>query len=325
MLIVLPVYRYFATSWLFHPAHFAARLAEERYSDRLEDRSPHWMHFVKVWVPENYPDYRFPSEHSASAESEDNSSEPNSQDLQAWYKRTRIAVRDKVFTMFPDVAKEYYVKRAAHLKKRHEQRLAELIMKAIPIGMDGWKDDIAPPATIFTQPIPSTNDPVSAVLDQTTPPPSPLLSPTTSTHAMQDQTSPSLPSQPHLPSHSPNTPIYFAPLPRQPPIPCTQRPPPTAMSVQAKLVCLARWAQFDADTGTLSLRCSPRPKDTDMWWTDAIDAGATEDTLVGWAKEMWWCVWARQVVVNYVGMWRRRFEKEGGEGKECGEVLTNQG
>lgn len=319
MLTKLPVYQYFATSWLFHPAHFAARLAEEKYNSRLEDRSSHWMHFIKVWVPENYPGHGLLNHSSTSAESEDSSREYNFQDLQAWYKHTRAAVRDKVFTMFPDVAKEYYVKRAAHLKKHHEQRLAELIMKAIPTGTEDWKNDIALPAIIFTQPTPSTKIPESAVSHQTTPPASPSSSPTTSAHAMQDQNSPYPPSQPHLLPPNPDSPVYLAPLPREPPVPCIARPPPTAMSVQAKLACLARWTQFDPHTGTPYLRCSPRPKDADMWWMDAIDAGATEELLVRWAREAWWSVWVRQVVVNYVGMWRRRFEKKSEGGKGCGK------
>jgi hypothetical protein len=35
------IYEYLAGSWLFNPAHFAARLAEEQYGARLGDRSPH--------------------------------------------------------------------------------------------------------------------------------------------------------------------------------------------------------------------------------------------------------------------------------------------
>lgn len=47
-----------------------------------------------------------------------------------------------------------------------------------------------------------------------------------------------------------------------------------------------------------------------MAWTDAVYAGATEEILVKWAKEMWWLIWIRQSHVNYIGMWKKRFEKE---------------
>jgi len=47
-----------------------------------------------------------------------------------------------------------------------------------------------------------------------------------------------------------------------------------------------------------------------MAWTDAQYAGATDGVLVRWAEEVWWSVWVRQCVVNYRGMWKRRFEKK---------------
>ena len=40
------------------------------------------------------------------------------------------------------------------------------------------------------------------------------------------------------------------------------------------------------------------------------DSEASDEILVGWAKEMWWCVWVRQCWVNYTGMWKSRFAKE---------------
>lgn len=64
-----------------------------------------------------------------------------------------------------------------------------------------------------------------------------------------------------------------------------------------------------------------------MCWTDAIYAGAREEVLLRWAKEEWWRVWARQSIVNYVGMWRGRLEKEskksakGGEEEKDGDRL----
>jgi len=32
--------------------------------------------------------------------------------------------------------------------------------------------------------------------------------------------------------------------------------------------------------------------------------------LIQWAEDMWWHIWIRQSHTNYVGMWKRRFEKE---------------
>lgn len=56
----LAVYAYFTSSWLFNPAHFAARLGDEPYAGRLEGCSPHWTQFIKEWIPQHYPGYRFP-------------------------------------------------------------------------------------------------------------------------------------------------------------------------------------------------------------------------------------------------------------------------
>ena len=43
-----------------------------------------------------------------------------------------------------------------------------------------------------------------------------------------------------------------------------------------------------------------------MKWADA----EVEDrVLVEWAREMWWPIWVRQCHVNYVGLWKRKFEK----------------
>ncbi|USP80665.1 hypothetical protein yc1106_07939 [Curvularia clavata] len=291
------IYQYFASSWLFHPAHFAARLAEEKYNNRIGDRSPHWIHFIKVWVPKRFPSDRLLNDASDSVESKDSSNKRNLQDLQAWYKHTRAAVRDKVFTMFPDVAREHYVRRVAYLKKQQEQRLIELLMNAIPVGTEGWKEDIAQPTIVFTDPAPTTTNLKSAALREMILPTSAPRTPAPFKHGTSTQL-----------SHT-NT-IYIDPLPREPPIPCVQRPPPNSMSIPAKLACLARWTDFDPHTGAPYVRCSRRPKDEDMYWADAVDAGATEEVLVRWAKEAWWGIWARQVVVNYTGMWKRKFEKE---------------
>jgi hypothetical protein len=82
------------------------------------------------------------------------------------------------------------------------------------------------------------------------------------------------------------------------------------MSTEAKLLCLARWTLFDTVNGTPYLLSSPRDKDFEMRWTDATYAGATENAVTSWAKEMWWHIWIRQSHTNYVGMWKKRFEKE---------------
>ncbi|EMD64283.1 hypothetical protein COCSADRAFT_56189, partial [Bipolaris sorokiniana ND90Pr] len=123
------------------------------------------------------------------------------------------------------------------------------------------------------------------------------------------------------------TTIYLSPLPRQPPISFYPRPPPLSMSIEAKLACLSRWTHFDPSTGTPYMLSTPRPKEESMCWTDAIYAGASEEVLLKWAKEEWWQVWARQGAVNYVGIWRGRFEKEekknakGGEKEKDGDRL----
>ncbi|CAG5155431.1 uncharacterized protein ALTATR162_LOCUS3659 [Alternaria atra] len=126
------IYEYIASSWLFHPGHFAARLAEEKYNERLEDRAPYWTHFIKEWVPKHYIGY-CPIHHTTETEQHDGKTNVyTDEDLQAWYRRTRATVRDKVFTMLPHIATEYYNKRAAWAKEREEQRLRDVIANAIP-------------------------------------------------------------------------------------------------------------------------------------------------------------------------------------------------
>ncbi|XP_014550527.1 hypothetical protein COCVIDRAFT_61343, partial [Bipolaris victoriae FI3] len=218
------IYKYFARSWLFNPAHFAARLAEENYGNRLEERSAPWTHFIKEWVPGHYPGYRFTIGSSDTVNSE-NSGEGNiTQDLETWYKHTRSAVRDKVFTTFPNTAEQYYTKRAAHRKRLEEQQLASLIMNAIPIGTSGWEAAVASVNLTFTH----------------TPLAPPDLEPTPShetPHPSLDFVTPVITYNNTLSPTQPKT-IHLPPLPQ------------------------------------------------------------------------WWRVWARQGVVNYVGMWRVRFEKE---------------
>lgn len=55
-----------------------------------------------------------------------------------------------------------------------------------------------------------------------------------------------------------------------------------------------------------------------MAWADTE---VEDKVLVDWAREMWWPIWVRQCHVNYVGMWKRKFEKaEAKEAKKKTEV-----
>lgn len=309
MLISITVYEYFASSWLFHPGHFAARLAEEKYYDRLEDRSPQWNYFVKEWVPKHYPDDKYVSETKADGTC-DTMQDKNNKELQTWYKMTRTLVREKVFTLFPHVATEYYIKRAASLKEQDEQKLRATLIAAIRQGNSGWQDDFPQPQIIVKQAEPDSDTPVikPSAGGEPTPPLTPVQEGTdkdvTLSHFM-------LPIAATLssPCEPWTIPLYLDPLPRTPPLTCTPRSPPANMSPEAKLICLARWTLFDPINGAPYLLSAPRDKDFEMQWTDAIDAGATEQDLVKWAETMWWHVWIRQSHTNYVGMWKKRFEK----------------
>lgn len=304
------VYKYFASSWLFHPGHFAARLAEEKYYDRLEDRSPHWTYFVKEWVPRNYPGYTMASDRLPSFETNHATTSHKFSELQPWYKSTRATVREKVFTMFPHVATEYYTKRAAYVKDLAEHRIRAHITAAIPTGDCGWKDDFLQPHIIVKQPSanPSTPDINPTAAGELTPPLTPIEHIADKELNLSDFILPS-PTTPH-PTEQSSIPLYLDPLPRTPPLPFTPHPPAANMSSKARLLCLARWTLFDPINGTPYLLSSPRDKDFEMSWTDATYLGATEKMLVEWVEEMWWHIWIRQSHTNYVGMWKKRFEKE---------------
>lgn len=220
-------------------------------------------------------------------------------------------MREKVFTLFPHVATEYYIKRAAYLKEQDEQKLRATLIAAIPQGNSGWRDDFPQPQIIIKEADPDPHTPVikPSAAGEPTPPLTPvqggadkeiilsrfmLLSPATSASSREPWT----------------IPLYLDPLTRTPPLTCTPRPPPANMSPEAKLVCLARWTLFDPVNGLPYLLSSPRDKDFEIQWTEATDAGATEQDLVEWAEVMWWHIWIRQSHTNYVGMWKMRFEKE---------------
>ena len=307
------VYKYLASSWLFHPGHFAARLAEEKYHDRLEDRASYWTHFIKEWVTQHYPGY-CPIQQTADTEEDDSKViEHVDQDLSVWQTSTRAAVRNKVFTMFPHVATAYYTKRAAWVKEREEQRLRELITQAIPTGKNGWSSDVPVPIIIVKQLQPQTPDLEPTATGELTPPSTPPLTPGSSPDASPISPSALVPP-PLSPSlsttTSPSPALHVDALPYTPPLPFSASPPPPNMSATAKLLCLFRWTLFCPSTGTPYLATVPRDKDFTMAWTDAQYAGATDGVLVRWAEEVWWRVWVRQCVVNYRGMWKRRWEKK---------------
>ena len=209
--------------------------------------------------------------------------------------------------MFPRVATEYYTNRSRHAKEVEECKLREVTTAAILSGTDGWREDFSVPEIIIrqstTQEGPSTPQLQLALLQhgQLTPPPLPDNAPIDLATS-----SPELDTT-LLYTHS--TPVYIDALLRQPPHPCKPSPPPQSMSAAARLACLARWTAF-TPTGTLYLLSSPHAKDFDLQWLDAIESGFSEQGLVEWAREMWWTVWVRQCVVNWRGLWAKRFEKE---------------
>jgi hypothetical protein len=307
----LLVYEYFASSWLFNSRHFGARLAEEKYYDRLEDRSPHWTYFIKTWVPNHYPGHPLASVSVNDGEFAPNTANQEFVELQAWYKRTRSALREKVFTMFPHVATQYYTKRAAFVREQEERRLRVLITAAIPVGDSGWKYDFPQPHIIVKQPTVDRSTPgiKPTAAGERTPPLTPIEIGAEKELHLSSFILPSPASFQHTEPWN-MEPLYLESLPRDPPQICTPHPPPTNMSLEAKLTCLSRWTLFDPNNGTPYLFSAPRDKDFQMNWTEATYLGASEEKLVQWAKDMWWNIWIRQSHTNYVGMWKKRFEKE---------------
>ncbi|KAF2689529.1 hypothetical protein K458DRAFT_292168 [Lentithecium fluviatile CBS 122367] len=289
------IYQYFASSWVFQPAHFATRLEDEKFLKHLEERSAPWVHFVKEWISEHYPGYRFHDQDISLTE---------------WYQTSRAAMREKVFTLFPSITPMFYAKRATYLKEVEEQRLREVLMKAIPTNREGWDEDLPRPRVIVK--------PVSPA----TPPMNPtILTDKPSSDLLSDAIFKAPPSPPNTPPLKPSlsawvarlsngrldTPLYIVPLPRTPPLPFTAHPPSATMSLKAKLLCIARWTLFSPSTGLPYLARDPREKKFEMSWSDH---GVSDEILVAWVREMWWGIWVRQAHVNYVGMWKRRFEKE---------------
>jgi hypothetical protein len=282
----ITVYRHLASSWIFHAEHFEARLKDKEFMKRLEERAPQWLHFISEWIPKHYPEYHSIDKDMLLAE---------------WYKTTRVALREKVFTLFPAITMEYYTKRAAYLNEVEEQRLRGVLLKAIPTMLEGWSNDFPHPHVIIKSEVPATPavDPMapsaklntkSALIAPDNGPPSPPRTPVLA---------PSLPSaHPRLPVKSTHTPVYLTLLPRETPIPFTTHPPSASMSLDAKLVCIARWTLFDPTTGLPHLASEPREKKFEMRWSEH---GVRDEVLVAWVKEMWWMIWMRQALVNYVG------------------------
>lgn len=295
--VIAIVYEYFASSWVFNPEHFKARLQDDKYRTRLEDRSAAWASFVLEWIPKQFPNYR-KAEQDLS--------------LDEWRKQMRVIMREKVFTMFPEVTLEYYTKRGAHLKEVEEHRLQHLLMKSIPAGEEVWSEDIPKPQVlIIHNPAPATDmtnagqvvlgdNQLSTNQTATEQPPTPPTTPPSSitsahiglNHSHRDPLS---------------TPLHLEALSRTPGRPFEARPPPQTMSIEAKLLCMARWTHFDPQTGAPYIGCEPREKKFEMCWSDS---GASDDVLTKWVSEMWWGIWVRQAWVNYVGMWKKRLEKE---------------
>ncbi|OAL50218.1 hypothetical protein IQ07DRAFT_653514 [Pyrenochaeta sp. DS3sAY3a] len=272
------IYLYFAKNWLFNAAHFASRLREDRYLERYEDRSAPWVQFLTEWIPNQYP--------------EANICEPEQQaQLQVWYKQTRDILQEDVFTRFPHVAQNYYSKKRSYLRGVNEARLRKIISAAIPVGKDGWKEDFSEPEIIRQFKSSSTKPYYFFIVN-------PLVYPGPTTLAV-----------PPVEDLGIDSPLYLELLYR-PLSKCVPHLPPSDMSVEAKLLCLARWTLFDGYTGKPFLLPAPRDKDFEMAWADALYAGATEEVLVNWAREMWWPIWIRQCHVNHLGRWKKKFEKE---------------
>jgi len=261
-------------------------MEDEKFVKHLEERSASWVHFLTEWTPTHYPNYSFSDQNIP---------------LPEWYKTTRAAIREKVFTLFPSLTAQYYEKRANYLKGVEELRLREVLMKAIPAKREGWSEDLPHPRVIVKSEMPATppmkpktvNDKLNSqfasdgVVD--TPPGMPSLS------------TPITGDLPRPLDKVLDTPIYLAPLPRDPPLTFTAHPPSCTMSIEAKLVCIARWTLFSPSTGLPYLAREPREKKFEMCWSEH---GVCDEVLVAWAKEMWWGIWVRQALVNYVGMYR---------------------
>ncbi|KAK3215439.1 hypothetical protein GRF29_19g3276939 [Pseudopithomyces chartarum] len=161
-----------------------------------------------------------------------------------------------------------------------------------------WDEDTAGPTPriVFEA---DTTAPTTAIPAPPTPPASRSTSPSGDPQK-------TYPPHPNTPERT-NPPLHLPSLPQTPPLPFTPRPPPPNMSPEAKLTCLARWTRF-SPLQEPYLLLAPREKGFELRWSES---GVQERLLVEWVRGMWGKVWVRQGAANWVGMWRRRFEKEG--------------
>lgn len=268
------LYEWVRSTWVFHEGHFRERWRDERYRARVEERSQAWMGFLTRCVGGFDEEEGF--------------------EIQGWRRDMGAEVKEKVFTLFPDVAGGFYKKRGAYLAEVEEKELRTRLMDTIP----EWDEDTAgpPPRIVFEA---DTTAPTTAI----TAPPTPPASRSTSPSGDPQQTSPPHPNT----LERTNPPLHLPSLPQTPPLPFTPRPPPPNMSPEAKLTCLARWTGFSPLQESYLL-LAPREKGFELRWSES---GVQERLLVEWVRGMWGKVWVRQGAANWVGMWRRRFEKEG--------------
>lgn len=281
------VYKYITSSWIFNPAHFEARLGNEKFFKHLEERSAPWVYFITEWIPKHFFNYRFPN---------------SSGSLQGWYQASRATLREKTFTMFPPVASEYYTKRAAHVAEVEEQRLRGVLMKAIPATHENWDQHVAHPRVIMKPTTPATPLMDPQMLDDIA-----QVQPLTNAQlgvVPSPSFTPPLPSSPtgtlsEVPTEALDTPLYITRLPCEPPLAFAAHPPSAAMSLEAKLLCIARWTLFSSTTGLPYIACEPREKKFEIRWSEH---GIEDAVLKAWVREKWATIWMRQAFVNYMGM-----------------------
>lgn len=255
------VHEYLAGSWLFNPSHFAARLATENYARRIDDRSPHWIPFIKEWIPSRYPCYGYATDAWDSIEDTIDPAQRDV-DLKTWNKNKRAAVREKVLTMYPNIAQAYYTKRAAHVKGLEEQRLKALIIKALPKGDAGWKDDLLQPCIIVKRSEADLKTPKFGITasGQLTPPVMPEDKVFDPDVIVTNLIIPSS-SSPVQPASVWDVPLHLEALPRKPPYAWKPSPPPANMGDDRKLLCIARWTQFDPPTVNFPFFLHPMARD----------------------------------------------------------------
>ena len=285
------LYEWMVSTWVFHGAHFADRLRDEKFRVRVEGRAKAWVPFLTGWLPGRFE-----------------VGEEEMAGLEEWRREMRGRVKEEVFTMFPGAAEKFYTKRKAHFAVVGEEELRAKLMGAIPEWGEDWVVGI--PRVFFE---PGTTD---TTVGLPTPPASPITSPF-------DDTPKIFPLHEGDPDDVDDDPPVYLPQPKKA-LPfeiTTPRPPPANMSLEAKLNCFARWTAFRPQKGPYLLR-APREKGFEMKW---LESGVREEVLVRWMGEVWGKVWVRQGVVNAVGRWKRKVEKEEkGEKGEKGDLTREK-